>query len=61
MRVEITEYHEKETCLWCSREAEGVTATFDAGFLGKASLCFRCLQNATKVRAQQDRNRADKK
>ena len=61
MLVEITEYHTKQMCLWCSKETESVTANFDDGFLENACLCWRCLQNATKVRANKERGQPSRK
>lgn len=49
MRAVISEYNEEALCLWCNRNAEGVTVEFDGGFLQKGPLCWRCLQQATRV------------
>lgn len=49
MRILISAYHDDATCTWCNRSAEGVTAEFDGGFLQKGPLCWRCLQQATRV------------
>ncbi len=49
MRIVISEYHESCSCTWCNRTAEGVMAEFDGGFLQKGLLCWRCLQQATRV------------
>lgn len=49
MRAVISQYNEAALCLWCNRNAEGVTVEFDDGFLQKGPLCWRCLQQATRV------------
>ena len=53
MNVTLTQYHESETCTWCERTKECVTADFDDGFLQKVPLCWSCLQQAVKVRNKQ--------
>lgn len=53
MQIEITDWSEADTCLWCSKEKESVTVTFDGGFLSAATLCWHCLQNAVRVRSRQ--------
>ena len=53
MRATISEYHENAKCTWCQREAEGVTVEFDGGFLQKGPLCWKCLQQATRVHHKQ--------
>jgi hypothetical protein len=58
MRATITEFHTSTTCTWCGRDTEGVTVEFDEGFLQKGSLCWRCLQQATRVHHKQ-RSKAD--
>ncbi|QDT45171.1 hypothetical protein Pan241w_52900 [Gimesia alba] len=53
MNVTITQYHSTETCTWCEKNKECVTTDFDDGFIGKAPLCWSCLQKAIKVRSRQ--------
>jgi hypothetical protein len=48
----ISDHHDGHACLWCRRDIEGVTVTFP-GFLADAVLCFKCLAQAIRVRAQQ--------
>ena len=55
MQAIITEFHDKTTCTWCERETEGVTVEFEQGFLEKSALCWRCLQQATRVHHKQTR------
>jgi hypothetical protein len=56
MRAVITHFNESAHCLWCNRMAEGVTIEFDDGFLQKGPLCWRCLQQATRVHNLQAQN-----
>ena len=49
MNVTLSALHETETCAWCEKVKECVTATFDDGFIQGAPLCFSCLKNAVKV------------
>lgn len=49
MRAIISQFNESALCLWCNRTTEGVTIEFDDGFLQKGPLCWRCLQQATRV------------
>lgn len=53
MKATISAYHEKTTCTWCEKEAEAVTVEFSDGFLHKGALCWKCLQQATRVRFRQ--------
>lgn len=53
MKVALTEWQESATCCWCEKERECVTTTFSDGFLREASLCWKCLQTAFKVRSRQ--------
>lgn len=53
MRATITEFHNSTTCTWCERDAEGVTVEFEQGFLQKGPLCWKCLQQATRVHHKQ--------
>jgi hypothetical protein len=52
----MTQFNESAHCLWCNRMAEGVTVEFDDGFLQKGPLCWRCLQQATRVHNLQAQN-----
>ena len=54
MRAIISEYHESTSCTWCERNTEGVTVEFDGGFLQKGALCWKCLQQATRVHHKQN-------
>ena len=49
MNVTLSALHETETCTWCERSKECVTATFDDGFIQCEPLCWSCLKNAVKV------------
>ena len=49
MNVTLSALHETETCTWCERSKECVTATFDDGFIQGDPLCWSCLKNAVKV------------
>ncbi len=53
MNVTLTAWHETDTCTWCERSKECVTADFGDGFIKTAPLCWKCLQKAVKVRARQ--------
>ena len=53
MHAVISGYHESKPCTWCNRQAEGVTVEFDGGFLQKGPLCWKCLQQATRVHHKQ--------
>jgi len=54
MNVSLSDWHEKAVCTWCQKEAEGVTASFAGGFLRRATLCWKCLQQAVRVHAGQE-------
>jgi len=54
VNVQLTAWHEKETCTWCEKSLECVTADFGDGFIRNAPLCWKCLQKAVKVRNRQD-------
>lgn len=58
MKALITGYHESTNCTWCEKTTEGVTVEFDGGFLHKAALCFRCLQQAIRVHHKQQASTA---
>lgn len=53
MNVQISDWSETDSCLWCSKQRECVTVDFDDSFLQKAPLCWPCLQNAIRVRSRQ--------
>lgn len=53
MHVVLTTWNERDTCTWCEREKECVTAAFADGFLDSVPLCWKCLQKAVKVRSRQ--------
>jgi len=53
MRVALSAWKERDTCTWCEREKECVTAAFADGFLDSVPLCWKCLQKAVKVRSRQ--------
>ena len=53
MQAVISEYHSSAKCTWCEKETEGVTVEFDGGFLQRGSLCWKCLQQATRVHHKQ--------
>ncbi len=53
MDVRLTAWHETETCTWCETMKECVTAVFGDGFIREAPLCWRCLQQAVRVRHRQ--------
>lgn len=54
MHAIISQFHESALCLWCNRTAEGVTVQFADGFLQEGPLCWRCLQQATRVHTLQE-------
>lgn len=49
MNVNLSQYHASETCAWCEKTKECVTADFDDALIGKAAMCWSCLQKAAKV------------
>lgn len=53
MKALISALAEKATCTWCEKETEAVTVEFDGGFLTKGWLCWKCLQQATRVHHKQ--------
>ena len=53
MEIHITAWHETATCTWCEKQKEAITANFADGFLRDATLCWRCLEKAVKVRSRQ--------
>ena len=59
MKVALSEWHDKATCVWCEKERECVSTTFSDGFLNKAAMCWKCLQTAFKVRSRQKPDRAE--
>ena len=54
MDVKLIAVNENETCTWCERTKECVTADFNDGFIKSAPLCWKCLQKAVKVRNRQE-------
>ena len=54
MDVKLTAWNENDTCTWCERTKECVTADFGDGFIKSAPLCWKCLQKAVKVRNRQE-------
>jgi hypothetical protein len=52
MHVTLSAWHEQTLCTWCEKDREGVTVTFDDGFLKDSPLCWSCLQKAVKVRSR---------
>jgi hypothetical protein len=53
MKALISALSTKATCTWCEKELEAVTVEFDGGFLTKGWLCWKCLQQATRVHDKQ--------
>lgn len=53
MKALLSEFHESAKCMWCEKTAESVTIQFDGGFLTKGELCWKCLQQATRVHHHQ--------
>ena len=60
MNVTLSALHETETCMWCERSKECVTATFDDGFIQSEPLCWSCLKNAVKVQSRKSNPRKSK-
>lgn len=54
MDVKLTAWNETDTCTWCERTKECLTADFGDGFIKAAPLCWKCLQKAVKVRTRQE-------
>lgn len=52
MKALITEFHESTLCMWCKKTREAVTVQFEGGFLNRGELCWKCLQQATRVQHQ---------
>lgn len=52
MKVLLSGRHESAKCAWCEKERETVTTTFTDGLFKEASLCWKCLATAFKVRSQ---------
>ncbi len=53
MKALITAFHESTKCMWCEKTSESVTVQFDGGFLSAGELCWKCLQQATRVHHKQ--------
>lgn len=56
MQIMITGRNDAAKCVWCEKERETIQVTFSDGFLNNASICYRCLQQAFRVRSRQDSN-----
>lgn len=54
MNVNISKHHTSENCTWCEKTKECVTADFDDAFIGKAAMCWSCLQKAIKVQSRKE-------
>lgn len=54
MQATISEYHESIKCIWCEKTTEAITVEFEGGFLHKGPLCWKCLQQATRVHNKQN-------
>ena len=54
MNIIISEHHTSETCTWCEKSKECVTADFNDAFIGKAAMCWSCLQKAVKVSSRKE-------
>lgn len=52
MQITLTGWSEKDTCIWCEKEKECVTAEFGDSFTGDGQFCWRCFQKAVKVQGQ---------
>ncbi len=59
MEVSLNAWHQQQQCTWCEKDKEGVSVTFDDGFLKNAPLCWSCLQKAVKVRSRHDHPSVD--
>lgn len=53
MKALISAFHESTKCMWCQKTSEGITVQFDGGFLRDGELCWKCLQQATRVHHEQ--------
>lgn len=58
MKVVLTDRQERSQCVWCERERETVTVTFSDGLFKDDSICWKCLQQAFKVRCEALKARA---
>jgi len=54
MKALISAFHESTKCMWCQKTSEAVTIQFDGGFLSQGELCWKCLQQATRVHHEQE-------
>jgi len=61
MKVVISGREESAKCVWCQRDRECVKTTFSDGLFQNASLCWKCLQTAFRVRAAQAKPATDAK
>lgn len=57
MQAIITAWHESAHCTWCEQEKEAVTVDFGDGFIRSTPLCWKCLNQAVRVRHGQERGR----
>jgi hypothetical protein len=53
MKVLLSEWKENAQCVWCEKDKECVTTTFEDGFMKDSGLCWVCLQKAVRVRNRQ--------
>lgn len=53
MNVTISAWQQSATCIWCQKDDEAVTVTFESGFLRDSDLCWKCLKQALRVHHQQ--------
>lgn len=53
MKVVLSGPQDSAKCVWCEKDRETVQATFSDGLFKNASICWRCLKQACKVRSQQ--------
>lgn len=56
MSVSLSEWHQKQSCVWCTKEKECVTVDFEDGFLQQTTVCWGCLQTMVRVRSQQSKD-----
>lgn len=53
MKVFINDLADSAECMWCEKTTEVVSVQFDGSFLSKGHLCWKCLQQATRVHHRQ--------
>ena len=61
MKVVISGREDSAKCVWCEKDRECVKTTFSDGLFQNASLCWKCLQTAFRVRAAQAKPTAEEK